>query len=165
MRLARTLYATAVICGTLSDVAASPIRTFLDQLRHLSSPPPAPPLEERDVVNCTDMSADFFDVCWTQLGLTDYLQDPETGWNVTTRICSETNDGSDSDGSHCCKPGQPWSTCFLHLAHGFAGDDCSTINTGSCSYDATLAVDPSIAPKVRYVMRNIYGKSSMFQVE
>ena len=155
MRLLSTLYAIAAISGALSVVAATPIQGFLHMFRHTSSPQP---LEERQVYNCTDPQADFAEQCWSQLGLSDYLMNPTTGWNVTTPMCSTADDGTDSDGSNCCKPDQPWTTCYLHLAHGFAGDDCSTINTGSCSYDHTLAVDPRIAPQVRYVMRNIYGK-------
>ena len=104
------------------------------------------------------MSADFDESCWATLGLSDYLLDPVTGWNVTTRRCSLVEDDTDSDGSDCCKIGEPWSKCFLHLAHGVAGSDCSEINAQMCSWDPTLAVDPSIAPQVRYVMRNIYGE-------
>ena len=165
MRLVPATYATAILCGVLSIVVASPIRNFLNHFRRISSPPIFEDFDRRDSINCTDLGADFFEECWTLLGLTDYLQDPVTGWNVTTPVCSNTEDGTDQDGSNCCKEGVPWSTCYLHLAHGFAGDDCSTINTGSCSYDATMAVDPSIAPKVRYVMRNIYGDTRLLRID
>ena len=70
----------------------------------------------------------------------------------TTPNCTE-----DSSGANCCKPDEPWSTCYLHLAHGVSGDDCSEINPQSCTWDATLDVDPKIAAQVRYVMRNIYS--------
>jgi len=156
MRLLPILYAIAAICGVLRIVAASPIQGLLDMFRHASS---SKALDERQLYNCTDPAADFSEFCWTQLGLSDYLTHPETGWLATTRKCSTSNDGSNSDGSNCCKQEQTWSTCFLHLAHGFAGAECDTINSGSCAYDPTLAVDPSIAPKVRYVVKNIYGKS------
>lgn len=155
MRLPPTLYAVAATCGILSIVVASPIQGVLDMFRHPSS---SKSLDERQLFNCTDPAADFSEYCWAQLGLSDYLLNPDTGWFATTRKCSTTNDGSKAYGSNCCKPDQTWSTCYLHLAHGFAGAECSTINSGSCTYDPTLAVDPSIAPKVRYVMRNIYGK-------
>ncbi|KAG7005643.1 hypothetical protein G7Y79_00018g044500 [Physcia stellaris] len=118
----------------------------------LASPIPETTLQNRYTVDCTDLAADFDYTCWATLGLSDYLISPETGWMYTTPNCTE-----DSSGANCCKPDEPWSTCYLHLAHGVAGDDCSEINPQSCTYDATLDVDPKIAAQVRYVMRNIYS--------
>ncbi|KAL8785995.1 MAG: hypothetical protein Q9195_008406 [Heterodermia aff. obscurata] len=151
-----TLGAAAAAWGAYFSTA-SPVRGLIDILI-----PKAVPLESRQVVNCTDIHADFDESCWATLGLSDYLLDPITGWNATTRICSTTDDGTDSDGSDCCKPDQPWSTCFLHLAHGVAGSDCSEINAQMCSWDPTLAVAAVIAPQVRYVMRNIYVINDFF---
>ena len=150
-----TLGAVAAAWGAYFSTA-SPVRGLVHRFI-----PRAAPLEPRQVVNCTDIHADFDESCWATLGLSDYLLDPITGWNVTTRVCSTTDDGTDSDGSDCCKPDQPWSTCYLHLAHGVAGSDCSEINAQMCSWDPTLAVAPIIAPQVRYVMRNIYGKHQL----
>ena len=147
-----TLGAILATCGALFSTA-SPVRGLIDLFR-----PKAAPIEPRALVNCTDMSADFDESCWATLGLSDYLLDPVTGWNATTRRCSTVEDGTDSDGSDCCKTDQPWTTCYLHLAHGVAGSDCSEINAQMCTWDPTLAVDPRIAPQVRYVMRNIYGR-------
>ena len=120
----------------------------------IASPIPETILHRRQAVNCTDLSADFDSSCWATLGLSDYLIYPQTGWMFTTPSCTE-----DSSGANCCKPDEPWSTCYLHLAHGVAGDDCSEINPQFCTWDASLDVDPSIAAQVRYVMRNIYSGS------
>lgn len=147
-----TLGAIAAACGAFVSTA-SPVRGLIDAFL-----PRTAPVEPRATFNCTDLHADFDETCWAYLGLSDYLLDPVTGWNKTTRICSTVEDGTDSDGSDCCKPDQPWSTCYLHLAHGVAGSDCSEINAQMCSWDPTMAVAPSIAPQVRYVMRNIYGR-------
>ena len=119
----------------------------------IASPIPETTLQRRQTVNCTDLKADFDSSCWVTLGLSDYLIHPQTGWTFTTPSCTEN-----SSGANCCKPDEPWSTCYLHLAHGVAGDDCSEINPQSCTWDASLDVDPSIAAQVRYVMRNIYSK-------
>ena len=117
-----------------------------------SFPLPEVSLQIRQTVNCTDLKASFDSSCWTALGLSDYLEYPETGWMFTTPKCSE---GQSAD--NCCEPDQPWSTCYLRLAHGYPGQDCSEINPQACTWDSTLAVDPRIAAEVRYVTRNIYS--------
>lgn len=120
-----------------------------------ASPIPETTVQTRQVVNCTDLEANFDSSCWTTLGLSRYLEYPETGWIFTTPKCTE-----DQGGANCCKPDQPWSTCYLRLAHGYPGQDCSEINSQACTWDATLAVDPRIAAEVRYVIRNIYSMFS-----
>ena len=122
-----------------------------------SSPIPEVSLQSRQTINCTDLKASFDSSCWTTLGLSDYLEYPETGWMFTKPICTEGQSGA-----NCCKPDQPWSTCYLRLAHGYAGQDCSEINPQTCTWDSTLAVDPSIAAEVRYVTRNIYSMFTPF---
>ena len=117
-----------------------------------TSPIPETALQTRQTVNCTDLGANFDSSCWITLGLSGYLSYPETGWMYTTPNCTE-----DQSGANCCKPDQPWSTCYLRLAHGYSGQDCSKINPTACTWDPTLAVDPKIAAEVRYVSRNIYS--------
>ncbi len=119
-------------------------------------------LEERDTYNCTDLRAAFDFRCWNELGLSGYLMDPNMGWNHTVRICNEVQSAEDNDGSNCCKVGEPWTTCFLRLAHGTPGQDCSQINSQFCSYQSGLDpyMDDSIKPQVQYVMKNIYGEST-----
>ena len=120
-----------------------------------SSPLPELHLETRQVVNCTDLQASFDSSCWQTLNLEGYLNDPETGWNRTAAICT-----GDEDDAACCLPTEPWTTCYLRLAHGFPGTDCSEINPQDCSYNPSLAVDPSIAPYVAYTTKTIYGTYS-----
>ena len=121
-----------------------------------SSPLPIPDsVDTRQVVNCTDLKASFDSSCWETLNLEGYLNDPETGWNRTAAICA-----GDEDDAACCLPTEPWTTCYLRLAHGFPGTDCSEINAQDCSYNPSLAVDPRIAPYVAYTMKTIYGTYS-----
>lgn len=110
----------------------------------------------RATYNCTDLRADPSTLCWTELGLSDYLAD----WNRTTPTCKAT--GND-DGANCCTSDEPWTTCFLRLAYGTAGTDCSTINIQSCNL-AQLSpnLKSSIAPKVAYVVRNIIEINNLF---
>lgn len=117
-----------------------------------SSPLPKSDLSIRQVVNCTDLKSSFDSSCWNTLNLAAYLNDPETGWHRTAAICT-----GDEDDAGCCLPTEPWTTCYIRLAHGFPGTDCSEINAQDCSYDPSLAVDPRIAPYVAYTMKTIYG--------
>lgn len=110
----------------------------------------------RATYNCTNLRADPSTLCWTELGLSDYLAD----WNRTTPTCKATNN---DDGANCCTSDEPWTTCFLRLAYGTAGTDCSTINIQTCKL-AQLSPDlnSSIAPKVAYVVRNIIEINNLF---
>lgn len=144
----------------LCPVLSSPISAFLDSINLAPPSLLGPPslLEERQIVNCTDPRADFFEECWGYLNLTAWLQN----WNQTTRICSNVPDGTDSDGSDCCSADEPWTTCFLHLAHGVAGADCSEINAQPCSWNVDFMRTLTISPEVYYVMRNIYVVNNFF---
>lgn len=120
-----------------------------------SSPLPKPDLDIRQFVNGTDLKASFDSSCWNTFSLEVNLNDPETGWNRTAAICT-----SDDDDAACCLPTEPWTTCYLRLAHGFPGTDCSEINAQDCSYAPSLAVDPRIALYVAYTVKTIYGTFS-----
>lgn len=119
----------------------------------------SPRLERRQTYNCTDMKAAFDARCWEELDLSGYLLDPVTGWNKTQRMCSEVQSAENNDGSDCCKTGEPWTTCYLRLAHGGGASDCSQINAQFCSYDSKLdpILNETVRPKAQYVMKNIYG--------
>ncbi|KAL6720225.1 hypothetical protein ACLMJK_002146 [Lecanora helva] len=121
-------------------------------------------LVERDTYNCTDLNAVFDSRCWQELGLSGYLMDPETGWNHTVRVCSTAQNAENNDGSDCCKPTEPWTTCYLRLAHGTPGQDCSQINSQFCSYQSHLDDDirPDLKPQVQYIMKNIYAVNDFF---
>ena len=111
-------------------------------------------LESRQAINCTDVAAPFNEACWGTLKVGDWLNNPTTGWNKTTPICTGSQDGA-----ACCEPNEIWTTCFLRLAYGTSGRDCSEINPQYCSFSPDLSVhlDPKIVPQVRYVVENIYG--------
>ena len=104
--------------------------------------------QQHQSVNCSDLSEPFDESCWETLDLPGYLHN----WNQTVAICTKNE-------TACCMPTEPWSTCFLRLAYGRPGSDCSEINTQFCSYDSTLknGLDPDTAPRVQYVVKNIYG--------
>ncbi|KAL9128212.1 MAG: hypothetical protein Q9175_007570 [Cornicularia normoerica] len=122
-----------------------------------SSPLPKPDLDIRQVVNGTDLKASFDSSCWNTFNLEVNFNDPETGWNRTAAICT----GDDVDAA-CCLPIEHWTTCYLRLAHGFPGTDCSEINAQDCSYVPRLAVDPRIAPYVAYTVKTIYATNDLF---
>lgn len=109
----------------------------------------SPILNQRQTVDCTDPRADLESSCWTTLHIPQYL----TSWIKTTPTC-----GIHDNDRNCCKADEAWSTCFLRLAHGRPGGDCTQISSEKCSWDPSLASDlaPSIAPQVRYVLRNVY---------
>ena len=123
------------------------------------TPTLASPLQSRAeaAVNCTDPGAVFDSSCWAQLGVSDFLNNPKTGWNVTTKTCSQ----SSGDGSDCCVIGELWSTCFLRLALG-PGEDCSIISTNSCTDEGRLSstIPQAVAPQYRYVVWAITGELS-----
>ena len=113
------------------------------------------PLEARKV-NCSNLHAPTDASCWQGLDLTAWL----TNWNKTTPTCNEDQDGAD-----CCQVGEAWSRCFLRLAHGSPGSDCTQINAQACTWNQYLAVDRSIAPQVFYVMTNIYCTFTTFHID
>lgn len=138
---------------------ASHLPTDLDNVG--DAPADAKVLAERATYNCTDLQAAFDQRCWVELGLSGFLMDPNEGWNHTVRICGTSESAENNDGSDCCKPGEPWTTCFLRLAHGTPGQDCSQINSQFCSYQSHLdpGLPEAVKPQYQYIMKNIYGKS------
>ena len=115
----------------------------------------SPLLNERQTIDCVNPQASFSSSCWDTLDIPKYLNN----WIKTTPKCEPNGRGIG-----CCIADEPWSTCFLRLAHGVSGADCSEISSTTCSWDPTLASDlaPAIKPQVRYVMRNIYVINSLF---
>ena len=66
--------------------------------------------------NCTDLSSSTgatYPSCWDSLGMNDWM----FNWNFTTKTC---------------EPGEIWATCFLRLAYGSAGYDCSMLGSLNC---------------------------------
>ena len=125
-------------------VRASPLSTDSD-VRNL---------ETRQAVDCNNSTSGASSTCWDELAIPDYL----LNWNRTTPICAGSDDGHD-----CCLPKEPWSTCFLRLAYGRPGYDCTPIISESCSINQlSPSLDPSIASKVRYVVQNIVSINNVF---
>lgn len=125
-------------------------------LRLAHSSPLRPSSKRQIDVNCNDPAAVFVGSCWITLGVSDYLDDPTTGWNHTTPVCS--------DSTKCCLQGEAWSTCYLRLGRGLGGADCTSVDDQTCTWDNAISpyLDPSIAPQVRYVMKSIYGVHDFF---
>ena len=116
-------------------------------------------LDTRATYNCTDLHAESSTLCWDELDIAGYL----AGWNKTTPICQATGGAAENDGSGCCAPNEPWTTCFLRLSYGTAGTDCSIIDDQSCILtQLSPNLDRSIAPKVEYVVRNIVVINILF---
>lgn len=119
-----------------------------------SSPIKGPPLEHRQVVNCTDPNAITSGSCWEGLHLADYL----INWNENRPICT-TVDGTPGDGANCCAFNEVWSTCFIRLAMGNHGYNCININEGTCP---NFEVGASTSPEVRYILGTMYSINNFF---
>lgn len=88
-----------------------------------------------DEVNCTDVSTGRDNKCWTELKLTQWVED----WVDT----------------NACYTGEAFASCFLRK-EGFPGLDCTGIKIDACTSpqgDSLLQ-----EPEVFYVAYNIYGK-------
>lgn len=116
-------------------------------------------LQLRQTVDCSDRHALYDYSCWNTLDIAKYLNDPITGWLKSTPACSNNDDGS-----NCCKRDEAWSTCFLRLAQGYAGSDCSTIQNDACSFSPPLnpTLSPDIFNQVRYVTYAITTINNFF---
>lgn len=99
----------------------------------------SPTTSSSSTPNCTDVSSSTgatYPSCWDTLGMTQWM----FNWNFTTTTC---------------QPGEIWSTCFLRLAYGSAGYDCSTLGSLNCS--APRLGGPVTDAHVFYGAYNIYG--------
>ncbi|KAL9578835.1 MAG: hypothetical protein Q9212_005468 [Teloschistes hypoglaucus] len=107
--------------------------------------------------NCSDPDEPVTASCWTSLKVADYLNN----WNKTTHICGE----SDTNGVGCCVPDEPWTTCFIRLSTGYAGDSCTNLWGNYCR-NVPLKLDPDLAPTAqapaRYVLNAIYAVHGLF---
>lgn len=96
--------------------------------------------------------------CWKLADVRNYLINQTTGWIKTTPICD--------DPTRCCGPAEEWSTCFLRLALGRPGQNCTTVESGSCTVIGGLDpnLHPSIVPQVRYTVQGIYGVNELYTI-
>ena len=132
------------VSACLLFVRASPISTDSDIGN----------LEIRQTADCNNTRSVASTTCWDELDIPDYL----SGWNRTTPMCAASDDGH-----NCCQPEEPWSKCFLRLAYGNTGSDCTQINPQRCSLNRlSPGLDPSIASKVRYIVQNIVNINKVF---
>ena len=89
--------------------------------------------------NCTDLSSStgaVYPSCWDSLEMNQWM----FNWNFTTKTCEN---------------GELWSTCFLRLAYGSAGYDCSTLGSVNCTGPQLGGTVQD--PRVFYGAFNIYG--------
>lgn len=128
------------------SAAASPVDTDSRMAR----------FEARQATNCTGLTSVASTACWDELDISGYLAE----WNRTVPNCQMTG----GDGTGCCHPQEPWTTCFLRLAYGNPGSDCTTLNLEPCSLNQiNPGLDPSIASKAAYVVRNIVVINNLFR--
>lgn len=134
-----------------SSVFAAPAESRLDSS-----------LLSRDTVtlkpnNCSNPDELVTPSCWDTLKVADYLNE----WNKTTRICGE----SDTNGVGCCVKEEPWTTCFIRLSTGYAGDSCTSLWGNYCK-NVPRELDPDLAPAAqapaRYVLNAMYAIHSLF---
>lgn len=103
----------------------------------------------RQADNCHGLQAIPNSDCWDTLKITEYLNNPTTGWAKTTPTCPAGSQGSD-----CCLSGEAWSTCFLRLAGGTTHAECTAIDQGVCQGQFDY---PSLAPGIRAQIRYVVG--------
>lgn len=138
----------SILASSLNPASSVTSNPFMSLPREISTRNYA----KRYIINCTDPEAAFDVSCWGQLDLSNWLNNPTTGWNKTTQVCNATQDSA-----NCCIPGEAWTTCFLRLGHRYGGADCTQINVQTCSLDLSQNTPPGITPQVHYIMKNIYG--------
>lgn len=94
--------------------------------------------------NCTDLSGitgATYPSCWNSLGMFEWMMK----WNSSTTAC---------------KPEEIWSSCFLRLAYGSDGYDCSTLGSLNCT--APRLGGPVTDPRIFYGAYNIYAINLYF---
>ncbi|KAI4202633.1 MAG: hypothetical protein LQ350_002426 [Teloschistes chrysophthalmus] len=108
--------------------------------------------------NCSDPGEPVTPSCWTSLKVADYLNN----WKKTTRVCGE----SDTNGVGCCVKEEPWSTCFIRLSTGFAGDSCTGLWGDTYCRIVPTELNKDLAPAAlapaRYLLNAIYAIHSLF---
>ena len=114
--------------------------TSSNSQHHDNTLPPTTTATNSSPLNCTDLSdttGATYSSCWDTLGMNQWM----VSWNYTAKPC---------------KPGEMWSTCFLRLAYGSGGYDCSRLGSLNCT--APQLGGPITDAQVFYGAYNIYGK-------
>ena len=102
-------------------------------------PPTTTSTPNSSTPNCTDLSSSTgatYPSCWDTLGMFEWM----FNW---------------SHSNNTCEPAEIWSTCFLRLAYGSAGYECSTLGSANCT--APTLGGPVTDAQVFYGALNIYG--------
>lgn len=131
--------------------AAFSLTTAIPQLTAITQAPKP--------VNCTDISspAGYNSSCWDQLNVPSYL----TEWQATTPTCKANS----ANNNACCNITEYWANCFLRLATGVKGGDCSVLGGPSCNYSAQISpnlLSSPTAPQINYVLRGIVAINEFF---
>ena len=132
----------------LTAAAAGPVAPLYGSSRN--NPPTVPATTAHNssdahppsTPNCTDVggiTGATYPSCWNNLGMFEWMMK----WNSSTTTC---------------KPQEIWSSCFLRLAYGSAGYDCSTLGSLNCT--APRLGGPVTDPRIFYGAYNIYGRQS-----
>ena len=130
----------------LHPAPASPVDTDSHIAKH----------EARQAANCTNLTSVASTACWDDLNIPDYVVE----WTRTVPNCQMTG----GDGTECCHPQEPWTTCFLRLAYGNPDSDCTTLNSQQCALNQiSPGLEPDIASKTAYVVRNIVVINNLFR--
>lgn len=112
------------------------------------------PRQEPSLASCSDPNSVSGARCWSIADVPSYLNNDTTGWIRTTPQCDDL--------TRCCSPSEAWSTCFLRLASGQPGQDCTTLR-GPCTvrpFDKYL--HPGIVAQVKATVTSIYGVQAFF---
>lgn len=147
-RLSMSVRSTLALLLLLLYLAPLPLSAAPGAGLPISSKPPHPDAQtlpattptNTSTPNCTDLSSSTgatYPSCWDTLQMNQWM----FNWNLTTTAC---------------EVGEIWSTCFLRLAYGSAGYDCSTLGSLNCSAPRLggLITDAHVF----YGAYNIYGK-------
>ena len=146
---ARTVLAPLLLCFAPLLAPAAPAAGPAFPASLLGSGRTAPSTSQSansSAANCTDFSSStgaVYASCWDGLGMSQYMSQ----WNFTAEGCGK---------------GETWSTCFLRLAYGSAGYDCSRLGSFNCT--APTFGGPVTDPQVFYGAYNIYSKRILLSI-
>ncbi|KAF6220408.1 hypothetical protein HO133_002840 [Letharia lupina] len=144
MSMRSTLSLLLLLCLAPLLPSAAPGAGSPDYAQNNAHPLPAATTANSSSPDCTDLSSStgaMYPSCWDSLQMNQWM----FNWNFTTKTCEQ---------------GEIWSTCFLRLAYGSAGFDCSTLGSLNCS--APRLGGPVTDAHVFYGAFNIYAINTYF---
>lgn len=93
-------------------------------------------------------------ICWNQLAEDHYLK-------------NFTQDSYSPTGPHpwaLCKLNEPWSTCFLRDTYHRSGQDCSSLNSTTCTEPPAAIGKLPVQVQGHYGAYSIWGKIRQFHL-